>query len=107
MRFLSRLLSLFALAGAVVTAVIDATRSIATASITLTPFIESWQASSPGTFEAFRKTVEDRTFAALWDPGLTAVLSLPSWLLFAALALIFYILGQPKRRPDDLFAARY
>lgn len=105
MRFIFRVLALFALAVAVVMAVVDATRTIAADEWIFTPIGTSWQATSPQTLSSFRQLVEESGIPMLWDPAITFVLSLPGWLVFAALALGFYALGHRRRRPGESLAA--
>lgn len=46
------------------------------------------------------KAAVSRTLgASAWDPGLTAILGLPSYLVFAALAGICGYAGRPRREP--------
>lgn len=101
-RFLLRLLATLALAVAVVMAVLDATRSIAISTPTLTPLIESWQSASPDTLAALRAFVEGRLGEAAWDPALVSVLSLPGFAVFAGLALVLYMLGHRPERHRSL-----
>lgn len=97
-RFLFRLLALAALAIAVIMAVIDATRSLAASAFVFTPLGESWRAVSPDTVERAREMTQTHAAPFLWDPVALAVLALPGWLIFAALALVFQALGQRRRR---------
>jgi len=106
MRLIFRILALFALAVAVVMAVIDATRTIAADAWTFTPLGESWQASFPDALLSVQRFIQARTVSYLWDPVMTSILSLPGWLVFSALAFILYAIGYRRRRPGDLLAAR-
>jgi len=106
MRFIFRLLALFALAVAVVMAVVDATRTIAADAWTYTSLSESWQANFPDSLLSFQRFVEAHTIPFLWDPVMTSILSLPGWLVFAVLAFVLHALGYRRRRPGDLLAAR-
>ncbi|MDZ5697240.1 hypothetical protein [Chelativorans sp. M5D2P16] len=96
MRFVLRLLSMLSLAVAVIMAVVDATRTVAVEALTFTPLGESWRAVSPETYRSVGDAVID-VHPWLWDPVATAILSLPGWAVFAALALVFYAAGH--RRP--------
>jgi len=105
MRFIFRVLALFALAVAVVMAVVDATRTIAADRWTFTPIGTSWQATSPETLSTLRQFVEKIAVPMLWDPVMTFVLSLPGWFVFAVLAFVFYAVGHRRRRPGESLAA--
>ncbi|MCV0395719.1 MAG: hypothetical protein K5872_05625 [Rhizobiaceae bacterium] len=98
-RFLFRLLATVALAVAVVMAVLDATRSIATSTVSLTALAESWQAASPQTLEGLRQTVVETAGEPAWRAIEASVLSLPGFVAFAVLALLLYAIGhRPQRR---------
>ena len=79
-------------------AVIDATRSIAASAWVLTPLAESWQSVSPVSFAAAEGFVRKATLPVLWDPVALVVLSLPGFAVFAALALLFYLVGRRRER---------
>ncbi len=102
-RFLFRLLATFALAIAVIMAVLDATRSIArlasgahAAGRELGMRVARHAAVSP---RPWCSATSGRRF---WDPGMTFVLAQPGFAVFAALALIFYVIGHKPRRPARL-----
>ncbi|MCR4268935.1 hypothetical protein [Nitratireductor sp. ZSWI3] len=101
-RFLFRVLAIFALAVAVVMAVIDATRSIAASALTFTPLGESWFSVSPGTLNLAQAVVQRHTLPVLWDPLAVFILTLPGWLVFAALSLLFYAIGRKRNRALSL-----
>lgn len=103
MRFLFRLLSLFALSIAVILAVVDATRSIAISAITFTPLIDTWRANWPHTLRDVQNAVEMNTVPMLWDPVLVSIMALPGWLLFALLALALHALGRRRKRPGETY----
>ena len=104
--FVFKILGLFVLALAVVLAVLDITRSITASEITLTPLASTWAAISPATLLAGRDLVQAWTHPYLWDPVLTFVLQLPSWLICWLLAMIFLKLGQRRENPYGRFASR-
>ncbi|RST87753.1 hypothetical protein EJC49_03850 [Aquibium carbonis] len=98
-RFFFRFLSVVSLAVAVILAVIDATRSIAASELVLTPLGTSWFAVSPETLNLAQAVVQRHVFPALWDPILVTILTLPGFVVFLALALLFYMIGRrPARR---------
>ncbi|WP_295810829.1 hypothetical protein [uncultured Nitratireductor sp.] len=98
LRLFFRILAVFALAIAVVMAVIDATRSIAASALTFTPLGESWYSVSPDTLNQAQALIQRYTFPVIWDPVIIHILTLPGWLVFIALALIFYVVGYRRQR---------
>lgn len=103
-RFFFRLLAGVSLAIATIFAVLDATRTVANSTLTLTPLVESWSVGSPHTLA----TAQDRVTATLgafaWDPVALAVLSLPGFVVFATLALLLFIVGHRRERAPARFA---
>lgn len=99
MRFFFRFLAVMSLALAVILAVVDATRSIAASETVLTPLGTSWFAVSPGSLNLAQAVVQRYLFPALWDPAIVAILTLPGFVVFLVLALLFYAIGRrPARR---------
>lgn len=96
-RFLFRLLSMVALATAVIMAVLDATRSIAASALILTPLATSWGAVSPDTLAGARELVATKLHPLVWDLLIAPVISLPGFVVFAALAFLCFAIG---RRPE-------
>ncbi len=103
-RFLFRILATFALAVAVIMAVIDATRSIAASHWVVTSLARSWSEVSPDTFEAAAEFTRDVMMKELWDPVALTVLSLPGFVIFLALALLLYLIGRRPQRRLNRFA---
>ncbi|MBN7761536.1 MULTISPECIES: hypothetical protein [Nitratireductor] len=97
-RLIFRILALFALAVAVVMAVIDATRSIAASALIVTPLGESWYSVSPDTLNLSQALIQRYTFPVIWDPAIIYILTLPGWLVFAVLALLFHAIGYRRKR---------
>lgn len=98
-RFLFRLLSMLALAVATIMAVIDATRTIAASGWLATPFGESWQAVSPATLEQARSAFETLLPGA-WAMVEATILAVPGFVVFAILALVFYVIGHRAERRE-------
>jgi len=103
-RFVFRLIATFALAVAVVLMVIDATRSIAADMLVMTPLAESWRALSAQTLTGAEDFVRARAGDAVWR-GLDAVLALPGFAVFLALALLAYAAGYRRQREKGLAPA--
>jgi hypothetical protein len=98
-RFAFRVLAVFSLAVAVVMVVIDATRSIAADLWVMTPLVESWQSLSPETLATVEEFTRDAMLPEIWDPVALTLLSAPGFVVFAVLALLFYLVGRrPERR---------
>jgi len=96
-RFALRVLSTIALAVATILAVLDATRSIATSKLVLTPLGRSWTDLAPTSLAAARETVTAHA-PWLWDSVIVGILALPGFLVFLVLALVLQALGsKPKR----------
>ena len=104
-RFLFRLAATVSLAVAVVMAVIDATRSVATGEIAMTPLGTNWMSVSPDTFEKAHDSIA-ALLPALWDPVTVTVLKAPGFGVFAFLALLLYAIGRRPARRLDPFAER-
>lgn len=98
-RALFRLLAMLALAIAVIMAVLDATRTVAAKALVMTPMLTSWQTTFPEALANLQTFVEERLAGFLWDPVMTGILSLPGFIVFAALAFLLYAIGRkPERR---------
>ena len=104
--FLFKIVGLFVLALAVVLAVLDITRSITASDVILTPLASSWATVSAESLLSTRELVQAWTHPYLWDPVMTFVLQLPSWLVFWLLAMILLKLGQRRENPYGRFASR-
>jgi len=96
-RFFFRVLASLSLAGAVVMAVLDATRSVAASELVVTPLAQSLETAFPNTLEAMRTSLEGFGSYA-WDPIALAVLQLPGWVVLSVLAFLLYAVGH--RRSD-------
>ena len=101
--FAARTFGVAALAFAVVTAVLDLTRSVASSAFVATSFGDTWAQVSPATRTAAEVAVIDAAGANVWT-GVGALLSLPVWAVFAALAALFLWLGRKRRSHYARFA---
>jgi hypothetical protein len=99
-RALFRLLSMIALAVAVIMAVLDATRSIAAETLVLTPLASSWASVSPSTLESLRQSMTQSLPPILWDPIMKTLLAQPGFVIFAALALLLAMIGRRPAAPS-------
>ena len=104
--FLFRALGMIVLALAVVTAVLDLTRSIAASSVVMTPFSDLWARVSAQSLQNSQLAVETYLHAIVWDPVITFFLELPGWMLLWLIAMILLWLGQKRQNPYGRFASR-
>lgn len=103
-RFLFRFLATIALSVAVIMAVLDVTRTIASSALVLTPLATSWNTVSPATLEAVRAFIIERAHPLLWDPVIVFILRQPGFAVFLVLAFLLYAIGHKRQRPLDRFA---
>lgn len=64
----------------------------------LTPAGAHFQELSPSVFAMFRTWVEETLPAFAWEPVLQSVLQVPTWGLFAGLAVLFLWLGRRRQQ---------
>ena len=106
-RFLFRLMATFALAVAVIMAVLDVTRTIAASRLVLTPLGESWRGVSPSTFEQVQSFIMDNAHPLVWNPVMAFILDQPGFVVFGVLAFLLYAIGhRPERRIGRFVAER-
>lgn len=98
MRFVLRLIGFVFLAIAIVAVVIDATRSIAGSSLVTTPLGQTWFQIHGPSLNLAQAVVERHLNPLLWDPVITSILFTPTFVVAGVLALLFLVLGRPKRR---------
>jgi hypothetical protein len=99
-RFVLRMLSVLALAFAVILAVGDAARSVGASALQVTPLMTSWLQTAPASAAAVQDWITATIGPAAWDGVLAPLLGLPGFLVFGLLAFLFYALGRkpaPKR----------
>ena len=104
-RFLFRVAAMVALSVSVIMAVLDATRTVAAAHLVTTPLRTSWLAVAPDQLGAFESLVRDKVSPIAWDMGVAWVLGLPGFVVFAALAFLFYAMGYRRERRGGQLAA--
>jgi len=83
---------------AVIAAVGDGTRTLATGVLTTTSLLEHWTAIAPGLLAAARSGVARVSHPLVWELGLRKVLLLPTWAVFLTLGLLFAYAGRRRRR---------
>ena len=97
MKTLLRILALFSLAMALITAVLDVTRSIADSTLVFTSLGVDWARFSLESLTRTQSIVQEFIHPVLWDPVVIKILQAPSWAVFTALWLIFALLGNRKK----------
>ena len=101
-----RILALFALAMALITAVLDITRSIADSTIVMTSFGVDWQNFAPGALNQAHDLVKQYLHPAIWDPVIIQILRVPSWIIFGVIWFLLSLLGsRRKSRWQDRYSA--
>jgi len=96
-RFLLRTLGLFGLAAAFVLVIYDGTKSIAGNRLFLTSVGDLWTLLSPKSLASLQPLLSPYAGGVLWDPVAVAILSWPSWAVLGVLAILFMLLGRPRR----------
>jgi hypothetical protein len=96
-RFFLRFTGFWLLAAGFVALIVDGTRSIAASSLLLMSAGDAWFAVSPGSLAALEAWARARS-PALWDSGITSVLSVPAFLLLLVLGIVLMTLGRVRER---------
>ncbi len=97
-KFLFKAMALLFLAVAVITGILDITRSIADSTIIMTPLGQDWFNISPSTLNFSQAIVQRFVHPAIWDPGIQTILQWPTWLVAGILALFFGFIGRRKKQ---------
>jgi hypothetical protein len=106
-RFLFRLMATFALAIAVIMAVLDVTRTIAASRLVLTSLGESWRGVSPSTLQQVQSFIMEHAHQLVWNPVMVFILGQPGFVVFGVLAFLLYAIGhRPERRIGRFVAER-
>lgn len=101
-----RILALFALAMALITGVLDITRSIADSTVVMTPLGIDWLELAPTSLYRAQTFIQSYLHPVIWDPGIRTILMAPSWAVFACLWLLLSLAGRNRqRRWQDRFEA--
>lgn len=103
-RFVVRLVALFALAAGFAVLVIDGTRSIAANQIVMTPFGETFATFFPKQFAALQP-MATALDPLLWDPLLRTFFRLPTWLVLTVFGTILFWLAR-RPRPKIGYSSR-
>lgn len=87
-----------ALALAVITAVLDVTRTIADSAVVITPLGKEWYQFSPSGLNNAQALVQRHIHPLLWDPIIINILLLPSWMVFAVFAALLLWCGKVRQK---------
>jgi hypothetical protein len=96
-RFVSRFLGLWLLAGAVVAAVIDGSKSIAASRFVMTTVGEAWFQVHRNSLGLAQAALERHVSPVLWDPVVVSILFLPLAVVLLVIASLLLAIGKPKR----------
>jgi hypothetical protein len=100
---LTRMLGVWFLLLAMVSAIVDATKSLGSGGVWVaTPMLDEWTALSPESLAASKAAVVAYTTPYVWDPVLTTIMHAPTWVVFGVLGIALYWLGQ-KRKPAEVY----
>jgi hypothetical protein len=107
---LSRIFGFLLIAGMLAAVVIDATKSIAASSLTITSLGQWWFTLDRDSLDRFRQfvqgSVDTHVGGWVWDPFVQTILSLPTWLVFGVPGALLILLA-PVRRRRRQYAARF
>ena len=94
--FFFRLLGMWLMLIAVVSMVIDGTRSLADNQIVITSLGAQWSQISESSLLATRKAVEQNLHPFVWEPLIFSLLLWPSWAILGLLGTLFYWTGRKR-----------
>jgi hypothetical protein len=92
-------LALLSLAIAVISAVVDAARSLSASSVVVTSLNQGWTTVSPSSLAFVQTFFQENLPAFFLNPVLTFLLDMPAAAVFATLAVLFYAIGAKREKP--------
>lgn len=101
MRAVLRVLSWLMFLIAVLAGITDVTRSMAVQAVVMVPLLEHWSKLFPASLSSFQGFVGRVPF--LWTIAVKPVLSIPAWLIFGWLGIMFGYFGR-RRRKTNVYA---
>ena len=104
-RLFFRFIALLSLAGAVVAAVVDSSRSIAASTLSLTSFGEVWSGFAPDSLGKVQELGTQYLGASFWSAVSNFILAMPAVAILMALALLFYAIGYKRENRYGRFAS--
>ncbi len=96
--FFARTIGLILLAIALITAVIDITKSIAASEIVITQLGATWAMLSITSIQAAQGAIQGYVHPLIWDPVIQWILWWPTWLVAGLVAIAFLALGKRRRK---------
>lgn len=102
LRFLARTIGYWLMAGGVVLAVIDGTRSLAASALVFTDLAAAWAALSAASLKAAEATLVGLGVPWLWDPALLTALRLPAAVALFVLGIGLVAIGTRSPRPFEI-----
>ena len=104
-RLFFRFIALLSLAGAVVAAVVDSSRSIAASALSLTSFGEVWSGFAPDSLGKMQEFGPQYLGAAFWSAISNFILAMPTVAILMVFAIVFYAIGYKRQSRYGRFAS--
>jgi len=98
LRVIFKTVSFICFAVALISGVLDLTRSIADRAVIMTPLMADWIRFSPDTLVTTRELIVKHVHPFLWTPVMENILRAPTWAVFAILAILFAMGARNRRR---------
>lgn len=99
LRLIAKAIGMLALVIAVITAVLDLTRSIANSALTINKFGQDWASFDVSSLQYLQVGIERHLgLPWIWTYGVQNILLMPTWLVFLVLAIIFLWMGRKRKR---------
>ncbi len=97
LRFLSRFVGLWLMAGALVAFVVDGAKTIAAGEVVTTSLQEMWIALSPASLVVAEVAIVDNVSPVLWNSVIMPILNAPGFIDFGVLGILLLLAGRKKR----------
>lgn len=92
-----RIVAYFALAVAVITAILDIAQSVADSAVIIKPLGTAWLEFSQGTLNASQAFIVSFVHPIIWDPIIQTILLAPSWAVFGGIWLTLSLATNRRR----------
>jgi hypothetical protein len=99
LRVIVRFIGLMLMAAGFAALVIDGTRSIASNALVLTSLREMLSRIAPSKFPLIEAATEKKLGHWAWDPLLTTIMSLPTWLVVGGIGALLFLATRRRRIP--------
>jgi hypothetical protein len=97
MRLVLRLLGTWLVGIALILLIIDGTRSLAASALVMTPLGDTWLSLHPQSLADVRAFLASRFFGPVLETVVTAILTLPGWLVLGVPGAFIAWLGRTRR----------